>query len=43
MAVLAMVNMLILLVGFLSGLRARKPVANRGMATDPAANQACVE
>jgi len=43
MVVLAMVNMLLLLVGFLAGLRKEKPVANRGVAGDSAANQACIE
>jgi len=43
MVVLAMVNMLLLLVGFLAGLRKKSPAANRGMADDSPANQACIE
>jgi hypothetical protein len=43
MVVLAIVNMLVLLVGFLSGLRKKGPAANQGMAGDQQANQACIE
>lgn len=43
MVVLAMVNMLLLLAGFLTGLRKKRPDANRGITGDSAANQACVE
>jgi hypothetical protein len=43
MVVLAMVNMLLLLVGFLTGLRKKSPVANRGIAGDSAANEAHIE
>jgi hypothetical protein len=38
MVVLAIVNMLILLAGFLGGLRKRRPAANRGMVGNSAAN-----
>jgi len=43
MVVLAMVNMLLLLVGFLFGLRKKGPDANQRMAGDSTANQACTE
>jgi hypothetical protein len=38
MVVLAIVNMLLLLVGFLPELRRKSLPSNRGMAGDPAAN-----
>jgi hypothetical protein len=43
MVVLAIINMLFLLVGFLTGLRKKSPVANREVAGDSAASQACIE
>jgi hypothetical protein len=43
MVALAIVNMLLLLVGFLTGLRKKSPAANQGMAGDSAASQACIE
>ena len=43
MVVLALVNMLLLLAGFLTGLRKKSPAANQGMAGDSRANQACIE
>ena len=42
MVVLALVNMLLLLVGFLTGLRKKSSGPNQGM-PGAAANQACLE
>jgi hypothetical protein len=39
----AIINMLLLLVGFLTGLRKKSPAANRGIAGDSAASGACIE
>ena len=43
MVVLAIVNMLLLLIGFFTGLRKKSPHANQGMAGGSAANRACTE
>jgi hypothetical protein len=43
MVVLALVNMLFLLVGFLTRLRKKSLSADRGIGGDSAANQACTE
>jgi hypothetical protein len=43
MILLAIVNMLVLLVGFLAGLRKTSPGANHEMAGNSAASQACIE
>jgi hypothetical protein len=43
MLVLAIVNVVLLLVGFLPGLRRKSPVANPGMAGDSAASRAYIE
>jgi hypothetical protein len=43
MIVLALINMLLLLVGFLPALRKKSPAANRGMAGHAPANRACIE
>ena len=43
MIVLAIVNLLLLLVGFLTGLPKKSSGANQGMPGDSAANQACLE
>ncbi len=43
MVVLAIVNMLLLLVGFLTGPRKKGTADNQGIAGDSAANQACIE
>lgn len=42
MVLLAIVNMLLLLVGFLTGLRKKSPATNRGMVGD-SANRASTE
>jgi hypothetical protein len=39
----AMVNMLLLLVGFLTEVRKKSPTANREIAGDSAASRACIE
>ena len=43
MVVLAMVNMLLLLVGFLSGLRKKSPAANQQVSGESVASQAYIE
>ncbi len=43
MVMLAIVNMLVLLVGFLARLRKKSLGADRGIGGDSAANQACTE
>jgi hypothetical protein len=43
MVVVAMVNMLLLLVGFRHGLRQKGPAADRGTAGDSAAKASCTE